>query len=64
MNVTVDYDKCCSNGVCVGIAPEVFEMSDDDDLVILLEHPPEALRESVERAVRACPTEALSVGEG
>ena len=63
MKIIVDYDKCCSNGVCVGIAPEVFALSDDDDLVVLQEHPQEALRENVEQAVRACPTEAISIGE-
>ena len=51
------------NGVCVGIAPEVFKMSDDDALVVLQQHPPEALCERVEQAVRSCPTNALSVGE-
>ena len=34
VKVTVDYKACFSNGVCVGIAPEVFKMSDDDALVV------------------------------
>ena len=63
VKVTVDYKACFSNGVCVGIAPEVFKMSDDDALVVLQQHPPAALCERVEQAVRSCPTNALSVGE-
>ena len=27
--VVVDFDKCQSNAVCQGIAPEVFEVRDD-----------------------------------
>ena len=34
VKVTVDYKACFPNGVCVGIAPEVFKMSDDDALVV------------------------------
>ena len=27
--VVVDFDKCVSNAVCMGLAPEVFEVRDD-----------------------------------
>jgi ferredoxin len=43
--------------------PEVFEVRDDDLLYLLDEHPPEELREKVEQAVRACPTQAISIEE-
>jgi ferredoxin len=42
-------------------APEVFEVRDDDLLYVLQEHPPEALREKVLAAVRACPKAAISI---
>ena len=60
----VDFDKCQSNAVCMGVAPEVFEVRDDNFLYILQEHPPEELRSSVEDAVRSCPTGAISLEEG
>ena len=44
-------------------APEVFHVDDDDELHLLQEHPPESLREVVERAVNACPKGALSIVE-
>ena len=44
MRVVVDYDKCESNAVCMTVAPEVFEVRDDNFLYILNEQPPEALR--------------------
>jgi len=61
MRVVVDYDKCKSNAVCMGIAPEVFEVRDDNFLYILDENPPEELRPKLEEAVRNCPTQAISL---
>jgi ferredoxin len=59
MKVVVDFDLCESNAVCMGIAPEVFEVREDDFLYILQEHPPEELRPQVEEAVRSCPKAAI-----
>jgi ferredoxin len=61
MKVVVDFDLCESNAVCMGIAPEVFEVRDDDFLYILDEHPPEALRPKIEEAVQRCPKQAISI---
>ena len=36
-------------------------MRDDDNLYLLQEHPPEALRAKVEAAVRGCPKQAISI---
>jgi ferredoxin len=63
MKVVVDFDLCESNAVCMGIAPEVFEVRDDDYLYILDETPPEALRPKIEEAVRSCPKAAISIRE-
>jgi ferredoxin len=61
MRVVVDYDLCESNAICMAVAPEVFEVDDDDDLNLLQEAPPEDLRPKVEEAVRRCPKQALSI---
>ena len=61
MKVVVNYDLCESNAVCMGIAPEVFEVRDDDFLYVLQENPPEELREKVAEAVRRCPKQAISI---
>jgi ferredoxin len=57
----VDYDLCESNAICMAVAPEVFEVDDDDNLNLLQEEPPEELRPKVEEAVRRCPKQALSL---
>ena len=35
--IEVDFGLCESNGVCMGIIPEVFELDDDDYLHVLTE---------------------------
>jgi ferredoxin len=61
MKVTVDFDICQSNAVCMEIAPKVFEVRDDGYLYILMEEPPESLRAEVEEAAERCPTGAITI---
>jgi ferredoxin len=61
MRVVVNRTLCESFGVCTGVAPEVFDLGDDDILVILDENPSAEVRPKVEEAVRLCPKQALSI---
>jgi len=61
--VVVDFDLCESNGLCMDVAPEVFEVRDDDFLYVLVDEPDESLREKVETAVQRCPKQAITVEE-
>jgi ferredoxin len=61
MRVVVDFDLCESNAVCMGIAPEVFEVRDDDFLYVLNEHPGPELEERVRQAVERCPKQAITL---
>ena len=63
MRVVVDWDLCESNGLCMAAAPEIFQLQDDDTLLILQETPDESLRGKVTDAVRACPKQAISLQE-
>ena len=61
MHITVDYDLCESNGVCVGLVPSVFELRDDDNLYLLDDAPDASLRPDLELAVKRCPRQALTL---
>jgi ferredoxin len=61
MRVVVDMTQCVGNAQCMLMAPEVFDVRDDGSLVLLQEHPPEALRAKVEDAVRWCPAQAIAI---
>jgi ferredoxin len=63
VRITVDRLRCESNALCMGAAPEVFEVGDDDVLVVLQDSPPEALRGQVLDAVAMCPKQALTVAD-
>ena len=63
MKVVVDLSVCNLHGLCVETAPEVLEIDNDGVLHVLNESPPEGLRAHVDRAVRECPTGAISIEE-
>ncbi len=64
MQVSVDQDRCCSSGQCVLTAPTVFDQSDEDGYVRLLQdRPGPALAADVLLAAALCPGRAITVTE-
>jgi ferredoxin len=63
MKVEVEWALCDANGVCVVEAPRVFEMTDDDELVVLQEQVGPRDVDAVKSAIRVCPKRALSLSE-
>jgi ferredoxin len=61
MKVVVDFDVCASTGACAQIAPTVFEVRSDGYLYILMEEPPEDMRDLVTQAADLCPTGAITI---
>lgn len=59
MKVSVDFDQCEANGICVGIAPDVFELDDEDMLHVAEGEVPADRVAQVEEAVAQCPKAAL-----
>ncbi len=62
MKVVVDYDLCEANALCMDCAPEIFRVEEDDTLTVLVDSPGEELREKLEKAVRLCPRQAITIG--
>jgi ferredoxin len=61
--ILIDYNRCESNARCMQVAPDIFEVRDDDMLYVLEENPPESARERVLKAVQVCPKQAISIIE-
>jgi ferredoxin len=61
MKVVVDQSIGNLYGLCVETAPEVFKIGGDGVLRVLDESPPENVRPKVDKAVRECPTGAISI---
>ncbi|NDK88244.1 ferredoxin [Gordonia desulfuricans] len=63
MRIKADFELCESNAICVGMAPDVFDLDDDDYLVILQEEVPADRVEELRQVVASCPKSALSLEE-
>ncbi|AIJ25054.1 ferredoxin [Amycolatopsis methanolica] len=63
MEVAVDRSLCEANEVCIGFAPAVFELNDDEELRIAHPSVPESEVERVSQAIAACPKNALFIVE-
>jgi ferredoxin len=61
MRISIDRDACEANQVCMRIAPAVFYVDAADRLHLLIETVDDARLAEVEKAVRACPKQALSL---
>lgn len=62
MKMMVDFDLCEGHGECVAAAPEIFDLDDaGEKVVVLMPEPPEELRDKAMEAVRICPMAALHV---
>jgi ferredoxin len=61
MRIEVDWGLCESNGVCMGINPEVFHLGDDDMLTVLQPEVTPEIEADVREAVRQCPRQAISI---
>lgn len=59
MRIELVADQCEANGVCEGIAPEVFDLGERDEVEITQPDVPPELRSAVEEAVAKCPKAAL-----
>lgn len=62
--VRVDQELCEGYACCVMTAPTVFDISDETGKAFPLQpNPDDSLRDLVEKAVRGCPTHAISIEE-
>lgn len=62
MRLQLDPARCEAHGQCVLVAPDLFELGDDDEVATVLdEHPDDSLRSQAQAAVYACPAFAISL---
>ncbi|MGD9621865.1 MAG: ferredoxin [Mycolicibacterium sp.] len=59
MRVEVDHDRCEGNAVCVGIAPDLFDLDDEDYAVVKADPVPAGEEVLAEQAIAECPRAAL-----
>jgi ferredoxin len=61
--IQIDWDLCESNAMCEALAPEHFQIDDNDDLQVLDENVTDENQALIEQAVASCPKSAISIVE-
>ncbi|SDI03494.1 ferredoxin [Nonomuraea jiangxiensis] len=62
MEIKADTTVCIGAGMCALTVPAVFDQSEDEGTVLLLQQvPPADLEDAVRRAVTLCPSGAISI---
>ena len=59
--VVVDNDLCQGHAVCMGEAPEIFALGEDEKVSLLEDNPRKVLRKKAEMAARYCPNHVLRI---
>ena len=60
MRVVVDKDRCEGNAVCVGIAPDLFELDEEDYVMVTKDPIPAGEVALAEQAIAESPRAALT----
>jgi ferredoxin len=63
MKVHVNSQICAGFGICLGIAPELFELHDDGYAVVLVSEVKPEDEDAVRRAASQCPSQAIFLSE-
>ncbi|MBP2328232.1 ferredoxin [Kibdelosporangium banguiense] len=62
MRIIADTGRCVGAGQCVLTEPALFDQSENDGTIIVLNEKPEGeLVEKAREAARVCPSQALSL---
>ncbi|WP_377267138.1 ferredoxin [Peterkaempfera sp. SMS 1(5)a] len=62
MRIRIDHDRCRGAGQCALNAPDLFDQSDDDGTVVVLDdRPPPELHDGARLAAALCPNAVITV---
>ncbi|WP_213455077.1 ferredoxin [Rhizomonospora bruguierae] len=62
IRIVVDRTRCFGYGNCVAALSEVFDLNDEDGVVLVDEEAAQTVAErQLDAAVRSCPTNALRI---
>lgn len=63
MKAKVDHDLCSGDGICAELCPEVFEMNDDDQAIVIVDVVPAECEDSCREASDSCPESCIYLEE-
>ncbi len=63
MKVHVNSQICAGFGICLGAAPEIFELHDDGYAIVRVSEVKPEDEDAVRRAAFQCPSQAITISE-
>ncbi|MDB5724185.1 MAG: 3Fe-4S ferredoxin [Novosphingobium sp.] len=63
MKVRVNSEICAGFGICLGIAPEVFELHEDGYAIVLVSDVKPEDEDTMRMAADQCPARAISLSD-
>jgi ferredoxin len=61
LKITVDLGLCQGYANCINVAPDIFDLNDDDQVMLLRTDFEAADQPRIEDAVQGCPVSALRI---
>ena len=61
MKTKVDPEVCIGCGLCPSVAPDIYEMGDDDKAHVVVEEVPDDSKSLAQEAADTCPVSAISI---
>lgn len=61
MRASVDEQECIGSGMCVGIAPEIFELTSEGHATVVAAAVGSDEEEAMRNAAACCPVEAITI---
>lgn len=61
MRIVLDSSRCEGHAVCLEIAPDLFDLADDDTATVSNDHPQESAWARAKSAEAGCPRQAISL---
>ncbi|MDD2402517.1 MAG: ferredoxin [Clostridia bacterium] len=59
MKVKIDQDLCIACGVCISLAPNIYDWDKNGKAKVIQEEVPEGKEDEAREALEDCPTEAI-----
>ncbi len=59
--IQIDWDLCESNAMCEALAPDHYQIDDDDNLQVLDDVVTDENQALIEQTVASCPKSAISI---
>ena len=60
----IERERCQGHGICVAVAPNIFDLDDDGKAITLVNCVEADERADLDEAVEMCPEKAISVSNG